>query len=69
MDNREIVFVTKSLEFVIGKTIEEFQKQFTDVEIHAIKVDGKFNYATQKLEYHIYADVREAGQIFLGMSS
>lgn len=53
----------------IRQVVEEFRNIFPDLEIHAIKVDGKFNYATQKLEYGIYADVREKGQIFLGMSS
>jgi hypothetical protein len=67
--NSERIQDTKEvIEDAIRTEVEKYQ-QFSDVEIHAIKVDGKFNYVTKKLEYGIYADVREKGQIFLGMSS
>ena len=70
MIENDIIRNTKgNIEFDIRMDIEDWQRQNPDLEIHAIKVDGKFNYATQKLEYGIYADVREKGQIFLGMSS
>lgn len=53
----------------IRTIVEAFISTFPDVDIHSIKIDGKFNYVTKELEYGIYADVREKGQIFLGMSS
>jgi len=64
-----IIGGSNALNMEIRAVVEEFISIFPDLEIHSIRVDGKFNYATQKLEYGIYADVREKGQIFLGMSS
>lgn len=61
--------ISTALITVLGVTVETFQTSFPDLEIHGIKVDGKFNYVTKKLEYCIYADVRGKGQIFLGMSN
>jgi hypothetical protein len=56
-----------NIECSIKSEIENWQRQNPDLEIHTIRVDGKFNYVTKKLEYGIYADVRDKGQIFLGM--
>jgi len=62
-----IRFASDELESRIRGIVEEFQKIYPDLEIHTIRIDGRFSYVTKKLEYGIYADVRDKGQIFLGM--
>lgn len=57
------------LEAGIKTIVEMFQAENPELEIHSVIVNGKYNYATKKLEYWIRADVRGKGQIFLGMSS
>jgi hypothetical protein len=61
MIENDIIQYTKGIiEFDIQMAIKHWQRQNPDLEIHAIRIDGKFNYATKKLEYGIYADVRES---------
>ena len=49
--------------------IESHQALNPEAEIHSILIYAKGNYVTKGVDYHIYADVRDKGQIFLGMSS
>lgn len=65
----EIPVIKSLLEDNIRILIEAYQKDFPEVEIHSILIYAKGNYVTKKVDYHIYADVRDKGQIFLGMSS
>lgn len=65
----KIKYVKERIEEDIRADIERYQRIFPDVEIHSILIYAKGNYVTKKVDYHIYADVRDKGQIFLGMSS
>jgi hypothetical protein len=65
----EIIVVKKLVEENIRGIIEHYQRDFPELEIHSILIYAKGNYVTKKVDYHIYADVRGKGQIFLGMSS
>ena len=65
----DISLVSYVVEEKIRLMVEAFETSFPDLEIHGIRVDVKYSYVSKKLEYGIYADVRDAGQIFLGMSN
>lgn len=65
----KIPLIKSALEEEIRGTINAFQDTFPDLEIHSILIYAKGNYVTKKVDYHIYADVRDKGQIFLGMSN
>jgi hypothetical protein len=69
MSNQIVQAVKINIEDEVRAVVEKYARLCADIDIHAIRVDGKFNYVTKKLEYGIYADVRGKGQIFLGMSS
>ena len=70
MDNSDIIqAIKRNIEDEIKEVVRKYAEACPDFDIHTIRVDGKYNYVTKKLEYGIYADVRDKGQIFLGMSS
>jgi hypothetical protein len=61
--------IKTEIEEGVRELIENYQALYPDVEIHSILIYAKGNYVTKGVDYHVYADVRDKGQIFLGMSS
>lgn len=65
---KEVQIVKTSLESEIRGIIEAYANIYPKLEVHSIKIYGKYSYVNKKIDYHIYADVREQGQLFFGVN-
>ena len=69
MRNNSIKVISRNIEAELECFISGYMACYPERELHSVTIDTKFNYVTKKLEYCVHADIREAGQTFLGVSS